>query len=95
MGTRAAINEETYLRTSFDGPDREFADGEVGERDLGGERHSAAQTSLGGLFFPLRTRGLIVRLVLCIRLKSGVYRAPGVAVFWPDKPNGDAPSNPP
>lgn len=95
MGTRAAISEESYLRTSFDGPDREFVEGEVVERDMGGERHSAAQANLAGLFFLLRSNGLIVRVELRIRLKSGNYRIPDVAVFWPDKPNGDVPSNPP
>jgi len=95
MGTRAAISEETYLRTSFDGPDREFVDGEVVERDMGGERHSAAQANLAGLFFLLRSNGLTVRVELRIRLKSGAYRIPDVAVFWPDKPNGEVPSNPP
>jgi hypothetical protein len=35
MATRVLISADEYLRTSFDGPDREFLDGEVVERNAG------------------------------------------------------------
>ena len=93
MRARAAISEETHERTSFDGPDREFVEGEVVQRDMGGERQSAAQTSFAIPLSSLQRIGATVRVELRIRLKAGAYRIPDVAVFGPDKPNGDVPSN--
>jgi hypothetical protein len=39
MGTTALISEETYRRTSYE-PEREYADGVLIDRNVGGQDHS-------------------------------------------------------
>lgn len=46
MAAKEMMPAEEYLRTSFDGPDREYVDGEVVERNLGNKTHSKVQRRL-------------------------------------------------
>jgi hypothetical protein len=49
MSTKALLPVEEYLRMSFEGPDPEYLDGELVERNLGGNSHSRTQINLGGI----------------------------------------------
>lgn len=42
MGVKTAIPVKEYLRMSFDGPDWEYVDGEIVQRNLGDLPHSDA-----------------------------------------------------
>lgn len=50
------MSVEEYLRTSFDGPDRDYVDGEVLERNVGEHPHSEIQWLIGALFAELSKR---------------------------------------
>ena len=54
VATQTQVSVEEYLRTSFDGADREFVDGEIVERNVGGSQHSATQGRLIEFFYDLR-----------------------------------------
>jgi hypothetical protein len=56
IATKAVFTAEQYLQTSFDGPDREFVDGEVVERNEGEKPHSKAQVRLVEMFYELRRK---------------------------------------
>ncbi len=87
MGTKTAISEEEYLRTSFPGADREYQDGELVERAIPDYFHGQTQMLLGGFFVALRKK---LSLFICsetrMKLRKGFYLMPDVAVFWPDRP---------
>ena len=87
---------EEYLRASFDGPDREFVDGEILERNVGEYPHSRAQSRLAGIFDQLRkAHRLHCGTELRVRLGSTRIRIPDIAVFHPDEPTELVPSTPP
>jgi hypothetical protein len=50
MATKALVTPEKYLRMSFDGPDREFVDGDIVERNVGDKQHSRVQGRMVVLF---------------------------------------------
>ncbi|MEK7408248.1 MAG: Uma2 family endonuclease [Acidobacteriota bacterium] len=96
MATKAVIPVEEYLRTSFEGPDREFVDGEVVERNAGENPHSAAQARLIELFYELRRKYPLYSLPeLRLKLSARRYRIPDLAVFAGEQPAEDVPSSPP
>lgn len=80
---------DEYLRTSFDGPDCEYLDGEVVERNIGELPHGDAQLTLGILLRQLRRR-LGIRVVPEIRIQISPtrYRVADLAV-WLDDNIGD------
>jgi Uma2 family endonuclease len=87
---------EEYLRASFDGPDREFVDGEILERNVGEYPHGRAQSRLAGIFEQLRKRHPLHCVTeLRVRLSSTCVRIPDVAVFHPEEPAELVPSTPP
>ena len=53
VNTKSAISKEDYLRTSFEGLDREYVDGEIVERTLPNFLHSKTQWRLSGLIWEL------------------------------------------
>jgi len=80
---------DEYLRTSFDGPDCEYLDGEVVERNIGELPHGDVQLTLGILLRQLRRR-LGIRVVPEIRIQISPtrYRVADLAV-WLDDNIGD------
>jgi len=54
MATKPLVPVEEYLRMSFEGPDPEYLDGELLERNLGDDPHSSTQANFIGLFHPLK-----------------------------------------
>src|SRR6266581_5139673 len=95
MSTKALAPVEEYLRMRFEGPDPEYLDGELLERNLGGDSHSAAQARLVILFgkwldrFPFH-----IRVELHMKLAPARIRIADLAVFL-EKPPERIPSSPP
>jgi Uma2 family endonuclease len=79
---------EQYRHTQFDGPDREYVDGEVVERNMGELPHARLQ---GELFHRLRnladSLGLEVLLEIRIPVSPARFRVADIAV-WRSGPIG-------
>lgn len=96
MATSVLVSPEDYLATSFEGPDREYVNGRVVERNVGENPHSEVQARLVEIFYELRKKlPLYCRPELRFKLGSTRYRIPDVAVFHPDKPTALVPDEPP
>ncbi len=82
MTTKAMMSVEEYLRTSFEGPDREYVDGEIVERNMGELPHGEAQIQLGYLLKMMASR-LGIRVVSEIRIQINPqrYRVADLAVW--------------
>jgi len=95
MSTRALVPIEEYLRMSFEGPDPEYLDGELVERNFGGDSHSSTQSNLDGILHPLKKKYRIhVRPEIHMRLAPTRIRVADLAVFR-EKPADQIPSSPP
>ena len=96
MGTKALMDVAEYLHTSFDGPDCEYLDGEVVERNMGELPHGDVQ---GNLYHALRQlrRKLGIRVVPEIRVQISPqrYRVADVAVWRDDNIGSSIPTLPP
>jgi Uma2 family endonuclease len=79
------MDVEEYLRTTFDGSDCEFLDGEVVERNWGDLPHASIHINLAGLLGALR-KTLGIRVLMSIRLRMGAsrYRVADIAVWQDD-----------
>jgi Uma2 family endonuclease len=85
MTTKVQMDVDEYLRTSFDGADCEFVDGEIVERNMGELEHSDVQGTLFSLLRRLRPRlGIRVNPELRIRIDARRYRVPDLSVFRND-----------
>jgi Uma2 family endonuclease len=81
MATKTLITEEKYLRTSFEGPDCEYKDGEVLERGMPTYLHGLIQLRLGALFLALmKSHNLYPSSEARHRVRPGLVRIPDVAV---------------
>ncbi len=95
MGTKTLMSVDEYLRTTFDGADREYLDGEVVERNMGNKSHGRIQGRLIRLLGSYEERtGLYVIPEVRYRVQETRYRIPDVAVFE-GEPEGEFPSIPP
>jgi Uma2 family endonuclease len=95
MSTKTLMSVDEYLHTSFDGADREYLDGEVVERNMGNDAHSAVQVELIYCFRLQQDRtGLHVRSELRHQVKENRFRIPDVAVFE-GMPPASVPATPP
>ena len=96
MATNTLVTPEEYLLMAFDGPDREFVDGEVVERNEGERQHSEIQARLVEIFCELRKNvPLYCFPGLRLRLAETRYRIPDISVFAKEKPTESVPSSPP
>ena len=96
MGTKTALTVEEYLRTSFPDLDKEYRDGDVEERSMPDYLHSKTQGLLIAFLLALRgTLKLFVCPELRMKLGTGRYLIPDVAVFYPDEPTVQVPDTPP
>jgi len=96
MAAKTTVAVEQYLRMGFDGPDREFVDGEIVERNVGEKPHSKAQVRLILLLDRLRGGApLYIHTELRLQLASSRYRIPDICVFAGEEPAGDVPSTAP
>jgi Uma2 family endonuclease len=84
MSSKVLMDVEEYLKTSFDGADCEYLDGEVVERNMGELPNGDLQLNLGYLLRQLRAR-LRIRVVTEIRIQVSArrYRVADLAV-WRD-----------
>jgi Uma2 family endonuclease len=94
MATKTLIAEEEYLRTSFE-HDPEYRDGELVERSMPTFKHGKTQGLLFAAFLSLCSRFPLHPCVETrIRVRSGRYLIPDVAVFYGPEPL-DVPDTPP
>jgi Uma2 family endonuclease len=74
-----------YLRTSFEGPDCEYLDGEIVERNMGEIPHGTIQGNLYYLLRQMRSRlGLRVIPEIRIQISQARYRVADLAVWRND-----------
>jgi Uma2 family endonuclease len=85
-----------YLRTSFEGPDREYLDGEILERNMGEIPHSAIQGTIYRLLWQLRSSlGLLVLTEIRIQISRNRYRVADLAAWLTDNIGTGIPTIPP
>ncbi|MCI0422221.1 MAG: Uma2 family endonuclease, partial [Acidobacteria bacterium] len=88
------VNE--YLQTSFEGPDRDYLDGEVVERNMGELPHSLVQTELIYFFRQIATQlKLQIRAEIRIQISPTRYRVADIAVWRSGKIGKQVPTVPP
>jgi|SRR5579871_391611 len=96
MGTRALMSVEEYLRTSFEGSDREYLDGEVVERNMGEIPHSDVQVILTRLIWRFRSAlGIRVLTGIRIQINRRRFRVADIAVWRNDNIGTGIPTVPP
>jgi Uma2 family endonuclease len=85
MSTKVLKDVEEYLRTSFEGSDCEFLDGEIVERNMGELPHGDLQGTLYRLLWRFRsTLGIRVVTEICIQINRRRYRVADIAVWRND-----------
>jgi Uma2 family endonuclease len=85
MSTKTLMDVEEYLRTSFDGSDCEFLDGEIVERNMGGLPHSDIQGNLYRLLWRFRrTLGIHVSPEIRVQIGPRRFRVADVGVWRDD-----------
>lgn len=96
MSTKVLMDVEEYLRTSFDGSDCEYLDGEVVERNMGEIPHGDIQLNLARLLRELRrTLGIRVIPEIRIQIHPRRYRVADIAVWRSDDIGNKIPTAPP
>src|SRR5258707_6086821 len=75
MSSKVLMSVDEYLRTSFEGSDCEYLDGEVVERNMGELPHGDVQLTLAHRLRGLRKR-LGIRVVTEIRIQINARRYP-------------------
>ncbi len=95
MPTHATVSEEEYLHTSYE-PDCEYLDGELVERNVGTLSHSKLQWLLS-MYFGRRCRiwGIHVYPDVRVRIRTGRYLIPDLAIVSGPEPTGDVLTVPP
>ena len=96
MATATGISIDDYLRTSYEGVDREYRDGEVIERSMPNIEHSIAKRNLVGiLYMRRRETKLHVHVELRLRLSAVRVLIPDVCIFKAPPPTELVPTTPP
>jgi Uma2 family endonuclease len=96
VASKIQIPVEEYLRTSYDGADREYLDGEVVERNVGNNPHSKAQWRLSAFVWELSKQHAIHgRPELRVRVSERRYRVVDLAVYVGEPPSELVPDSPP
>src|SRR6266849_3110731 len=82
------VSVEEYLNTSYEGPDREYVDGRIVERNLGEKDHSRPQRKFiqffGTLESTLRTYAFPEQRV---QVKPTRFRVPDICVYVGSEPS--------
>ena len=95
MGSAIAVPLEEYLTTSYE-YDCEWVDGELRERAMPDEHHSAIQGFLLAYFWAMRLElGVRARAELRLRVAARRYRVPDLALLLASSPFGGVPETPP
>lgn len=96
MATNSPVPVEEYLRLSFDGPDREYLDGEIVERSVGDRSHSSVQIRLIQLLEKYEMEaGLFAQSEIRMRVARARYRVADLAVFEGGEAEEEVPTSPP
>ena len=96
MSTKLLMDVEEYLRTSFEGSDCEYLDGEVVERNMGELPHADVQGNLLLLLRRLRPKlGIRVVPEIRIQIHSRRFRVADLAVWRNDDIGTSIPTAPP
>ena len=96
MSSKVLMDVEEYLRTSFDGSDCDYLDGEVAERNWGELPHGDVQGNLYHLLRLLRPRlGIRVVPEIRIQIHSRRFRVADIAVWRDDNIGTGIPTAPP
>jgi Uma2 family endonuclease len=96
MSAKVLMDVDEYLHTSFEGPDCEYLDGEVVERNMGELPHGDIQGNLYRLIQRLRsTLGIRVAPEVRIRINPRRYRIPDISVWRNDNIGERIPTVPP
>lgn len=96
MAAKVQTSVEEYLRSSFDGLDREYVDGEVVERPVGNNEHSEAQWRLSALLWECSKRHAVHgRPEIRVRISESRYRVIDLAIYAGSRPSESVPSRPP
>lgn len=86
MGTATHVPLELYLCSSYE-PDAEYVDGEIEERTMGENDHSAWQGAIFALFYENRVAwGVRIRPELRVQVGPMRFRVPDVTVLDRDRP---------
>lgn len=90
------VSLEEYLRTSFDGPDREYVDGVIVERNVGEKSDSRMQRQLIEHFGRLRdTMGTHAFPEQRLQVAPTRFRVPDLSVYLGREPEEEIFSTPP
>jgi Uma2 family endonuclease len=91
----ALVPVEEYLRTNYD-PDREYVDGQIVERNLGGQTHSVIQRELI-IYLGTRSKklGIAVFPEQRIQVRPNRFRVPDVTVLVAPPPKEQIFTSPP
>ena len=85
MSTKVMMDVEEYLHTNFDGPDCEYLDGEVVERNMGEIPHGDVQLNLAAALRRLRAQfGVRVITEIRIQINPRRFRVADIAVWRND-----------
>jgi Uma2 family endonuclease len=96
MDARVLMTVEEYLHAQFDGPDRDFVDGEVIERNMGELPHARLQTELVYMMRKLQSSlGLQVLTEIRIQVAPTRCLVADVAVWRPGDIGQRIPTVPP
>jgi Uma2 family endonuclease len=96
MSTKVLMDVSEYLHTSFEGPDCEYVDGEIVERNTGEIPHGDVLTNLISLLRQMRKRlGIRVIAEIRIQISARRYRVPDIAVWRNDDIGTSIPAVPP
>jgi Uma2 family endonuclease len=96
MSVKVLMDVGEYLHTSFDGPDYEYLDGEVVERNIGELPHGRVQSTLVRLIWQAgRPFGLRVVTEIRIQISPTRYRIPDLSVWLAGDIGTGIPTKPP
>jgi Uma2 family endonuclease len=82
MPPKVLMDVDEYLHTSFDGPDCEYLDGEVVERNVGEKPHGRLQTQFAHLLMQMEKRvGIQVITEIRVPIRPRRFRVADLAVW--------------
>lgn len=90
------VSVDEYLHTSFDGPDREYVDGRIVERNLGEKDHSRLQRKLTNFFGALeKSLGTFCFPEQRVQVKATRFRVPDICIYVGHEPDEQVFTTPP
>ena len=95
MAVTTEVSIETYLRTAYE-PDAEYVDGEIEERAIGEDNHSAWQIAIAYWFrMHAEQWNIRVRSELRVQTSETRFRVPDIAILDASLPREPIATHPP